>query len=93
MGIQKTDVENEIRAITKICGAGRHANIVQFLEPTSSSLDVLYRYVTVQLYFGSIFDQGMEGRIRLVSLDQERTPMEICGLVSDMARGLGFIHT
>jgi serine/threonine protein kinase len=97
--VSSTDIENEVRAITKLCGHDAHPNIVEVLR--------LGRLVGSPYYFidMELCDMNLENYIYSNSPKQESLPhfvktapssvkaSQIWNIMRQIASGVAFIHS
>jgi serine/threonine protein kinase len=94
-------VENELRAITKLCGRGAHKNIVAILghgELDNSSLyfiDMELCDLSLETYIHRVEPPNQSESIPYFIRDAEPplTALQICNVMIDIVSGLKYIHS
>jgi serine/threonine protein kinase len=101
--ITAADIQNEIRAVGKICTAGAHTNIVAVLRvnklPRSS-----FVYIDMELcdfnlysYIQGTLTSELLSKVPHLFLDDYSTPKQkisqACQIMTDIMKGVAYIHS
>jgi len=93
--VTKADIENEVRAVQKLC-IGSHPNIVQVFDLGQMRSNSTFYYIDMELCDISLghYMQGKRSPSLPLSWDEFRNDFEnICIVNADIIEGLIFIHS
>lgn len=83
------DVQNEIRAVTKLCGFGRHDNILPVLR--CGKLSASFYFLDMPLCHLNL--EGWINGTRIPRHEKSSFMGEIWKIMRDVTNGLSFIHS
>ena len=92
--VTMADIENEVRAVQKLCTSS-HANIVQVFDLGQMKSNSTFHYIDMELCDISL-GHYMQGKRtgNLVSWDEFRSDLDnLCNINDDVLDGLVFIHS
>lgn len=99
VGITDVDIQNEVRAIKRLCKTG-HPNIVQVLEYGSLKEDAMFFFIDMELCEASL-EEYLRGGISVgggptwetVCKDAAVMADKACIILQHIVNGLFYIHT